>query len=495
MCLPGQVPPVPVPATAADAVAMAQAALGWLAAADAGSLTTAEQADCLRALERAGSMHTAARARVLAAFTAQGGYEDDGHGTAKTWLRWQTRVTGGAAGGAVGWARRLAAHPAVAEALAAGEISGSWARQVCAWTGLLPEAKRADADVILLSAARGGADLLDLAGLAEEMRRRCAGPDRDGDDGFADRGVRLDQTFRGAGQLAGDLTPGCAAALGAVLESLGKKAGPEDTRTRRQRDHDALEEACRRLVASGGLPGRAGQATQIVLHMSLNELRGLPGAAQAEAAWPGPAAGPGADCDAAIVPVVTGTVDPVVLDRLAAALLRGTSAGAARPGQTARPDPAAADAARRQRAERAAQQLVIAAAADLLSGPGGLASWLRTALAPGPAAAPSLPLDTGAATDTIPAHLRRAVTARDRHCRFPGCQQPPAACQPHHIVPRSEGGPTCLTNLLLLCSFHHLIAVHRWGWGITLHPDGTVTATSPGRTRVLHSHSPPAQAA
>ena len=138
---------------------------------------------------------------------------------------------------------------------------------------------------------------------------------------------------------------------------------------------------------------------------------------------------------------------------------------------------------------------MIAAAADLLSGPGGLASWLRTALAPGPAAAPSLPLDTGAATDTIPAHLRRAVTARDRHCRFPGCQQPPAACQPHHIVPRSEGGPTCLTNLLLLCSFHHLIAVHRWGWGITLHPDGTVTATSPGRTRVLHSHSPPAQAA
>ena len=43
MCLPGQVPPVP--ATAADAAAMARAALGYLAAADAASLTTAEQAD------------------------------------------------------------------------------------------------------------------------------------------------------------------------------------------------------------------------------------------------------------------------------------------------------------------------------------------------------------------------------------------------------------------------------------------------------------------
>ena len=91
-------------------------------------------------------------------------------------------------------------------------------------------------------------------------------------------------------------------------------------------------------------------------------------------------------------------------------------------------------------------------------------------------------------------HLRRAVTIRDRHCRFPGCHQPAAACQPHHIIPRSKGGPARLTNLLNLCTFHHLIAVHRWGWGITLHPDGTVTATGPdGRT--LHSHGPPATAA
>jgi hypothetical protein len=132
----------------------------------------------------------------------------------------------------------------------------------------------------------------------------------------------------------------------------------------------------------------------------------------------------------------------------------------------------------------------------VLSGPAGLAAYLRTGLLNGPAAAISLPLDVGAATESIPAHLRRLVIARDRHCQWPGgCDQPAMACQPHHIVPRSQGGKTCLVNLLALCTFHHLIAVHRWGWQIVLLPDGTVTATSPDRTRILRSHSPPAQAA
>jgi hypothetical protein len=396
----------PKPGTIAKA--MAEAGLAHLASANA-SLTTAEQADCLRALERMGSRHTAARASLLSAFAGTGGHEDDGHGSAKAWLKWQTRITSGAAGGALGWMRRLATHAAMRDALAAGDVSESWARQVCAWTDLLRANRRDDADRILLGAAAGGADLRDLAGLAEEMRNRCAGPDADGDDGFEDRGLRLGTTFRGAGKLDGDLTPGCAAALGAVVEALGKKAGPEDTRTRRQRHHDALEEACRRLIAAGSLPDRAGQPTQIMLHMSLDQLRGLPGAAQAEAAWPGPVAGPGADCDATIVPVVTGRVDPLVLDWLAAALLRGTPVAAGQ-GGTAGQDKA--DAARQDRAARAARRIVIAAAADLLSGPGRLASWLRTGLAPGPAATPSLPLDTGTATETIPAHLRRAVTVR-----------------------------------------------------------------------------------
>jgi hypothetical protein len=131
----------------------------------------------------------------------------------------------------------------------------------------------------------------------------------------------------------------------------------------------------------------------------------------------------------------------------------------------------------------------------VLSGPAGLAAQLRDRVLGRRFPSVSLPLDTGTATDQIPPHLRRAVIARDRHCAFAGCTQPPAACQAHHIIPRAEGGPTALPNLLLLCTFHHLVAIHRWGWRITLHGDGTTTAISPDGHRVLHSHSPPAAAA
>src|SRR5580692_12807317 len=102
----------------ADALAMLDRALDHLNAADVASLPASVQAEALRELGRAEAKHTAARARVLGAFAAQGGCEDDGHGTARTWLKWQTRITTGAAAGAVGWARRLAGHPVIAAALA-----------------------------------------------------------------------------------------------------------------------------------------------------------------------------------------------------------------------------------------------------------------------------------------------------------------------------------------------------------------------------------------
>ena len=65
-----------------------------------------------------------------------------------------------------------------------------------------------------------------IAGVALE-RWRASRPDGD-EDGFDDRYVQAATTFGGAGVLRGNLTPECAAAVQAVLEALGKKAGAED---------------------------------------------------------------------------------------------------------------------------------------------------------------------------------------------------------------------------------------------------------------------------
>src|ERR1039457_6892789 len=200
MCVTGE------SATPAAALAMLESELDCLNGADMASLAAEAQAECLRVLERAGAKHTAARASVLAAFTAQSRFEEDGQRCARSWLKWQTQITGGAAAGAVGWAKRLGAPPPVGRGPAAGAGGGSGAlsggREVCGWSALLPASQREAADEILLTAAEGGAALADMAALAQEMRRRCAGPDRDSADGFEDRGLDLGVTF-GGGRVAG----------------------------------------------------------------------------------------------------------------------------------------------------------------------------------------------------------------------------------------------------------------------------------------------------
>jgi hypothetical protein len=93
------------------------------------------------------------------------------------------------------------------------------------------------------------------------------------------------------------------------------------------------------------------------------------------------------------------------------------------------------------------------------------------------------PVDVDTARRTWPTAIRAAITERDRGCRFDPCDRPPEWCDIDHITPYSEGGPTSVTNGILLCRHHHR-AKRRDGWWPTLHPDGTVTWTHPdGRTR------------
>jgi transposase len=240
------------PGSADEALEMLMAAMSYLAASDATQMAAGEQARCLRVFEQVTAVGTAARTSVLSTFTAGQGYSADADYSPRAWLIHKTGVTKAAAVAYTAWARRAAEHPRVLAALAAGELSESYGRTICTWTGELPEDCREAADAILLSAARAGLDLRELAGLFAEMyeRSRSDLPDEDPAQAFGDRGVRLDTTFQGAGVLNGDLTPECAAVVGAVLDALSAPAGAEDDRTREQRYHDALQEAIARLVAA-----------------------------------------------------------------------------------------------------------------------------------------------------------------------------------------------------------------------------------------------------
>src|SRR6202453_4769484 len=479
-----QVSAVPAFASANQALEILKSAMGYLAGIDPTQMPAAEQAQILQGLEQVDAVETAARASVLGGFTTRRGYCEDADYSPRTWLTPQPRTPRGAAAGHIGWARRAAAHPVIRQALAAMDISASVAWVICQWTDKLPGDCRDQADAILAAAAASGLDLADVIALAAEMveRSRPAGDDGDPDRPFRDRSVRLETTFEGAGVLSGELTPECAAMVRAVLDALSAPAGAEDTRTHGQRFHDGLEEACRRLIAADLLPERAGQAVKALVHITLADLiildsgsmllnewmagvRARWAAARAATsvngggdggAWLDGAAAAAVTCDASITPVVFGDVNHDALEGLVQLCveLGGHGPGRCGPGGTGPQPPAG-------RGREALELAIIGKAVDLLSGPGGLASFLRRRELGARLGGPSLPLDVGWGPD-IPAGIRRAVMLRDRHCQFAGgCSQPASMCEVHHLVHLSQGGKTSVKNCILLCHYHHQVVIHR----------------------------------
>ena len=227
----------------------------------------------------------------------------------------------------------------------------------------------------------------------------------------------------------------------------------------------------RRLVAAGLLPERAGQPVRVWAHVSLAELRALDDGSVLAGEWVGEmavrraarraaASQTGSDgaawldgkparamaCDATVIPVVTSGIDPGALDELVSlcvqyaghgphcAVAAGQPSGPGPadpegqpPGLPGEPGPAAGPAGDppvpvpgprppTAQGQEMLRHAIIGKAVDLVSGPGGLASFLRTRLLGARLAGPSLPLDVGHSAE-IPAAIRRAVILRDQHCR------------------------------------------------------------------------------
>ncbi|HEY6792574.1 MAG TPA: DUF222 domain-containing protein, partial [Trebonia sp.] len=432
-----------LPGSAAEALAMMDAALDFLngeflagpggAGLDLAGLAGADRGGVLECLGGLSAKFAAARAAVLARFDAARGHDADGYGSSAAWLAAKGRTTRRAANAEVRRMRQFRAHPVIAAAVARGELSQDWAAEIADWTRKLPPDWRDDVDRLLVDTAAAGAALADLAIVAQaawEKWRQQQGPDPDdGDDGFDDRYLKVATTIDGAGRINGNLTGECAAAVAAVLEALGKKAGPEDDRTEAQRYHDALQEACELLLRAQLVPDRAGAATRADVIIALSQLRSMPGAPEVEHAYfaalageHGYLSGAGAQaaaCDAITTPVVTGHPDLTVVDKMIAIVLayldttadsgtgHGSTTGDSSTGDSSTGDSSTGDsstaashghpgtggpgtgghgsATGRSRALspeawQALRYAIARLAIDLASGPGGIASILRRGL-------------------------------------------------------------------------------------------------------------------
>ncbi len=93
-------------------------------------------------------------------------------------------------------------------------------------------------------------------------------------------------------------------------------------------------------------------------------------------------------------------------------------------------------------------------------------------------------LDAGRSKRLFTPGQTRAVIARDRTCRYPGCSETIQHGQIHHALPWKKGGATDLANAVLLCWHHHALVhremttvAHHDGGFVFTRPDGTIIGT------------------
>ncbi len=397
---------------------------------------------------------TAATREFLAALARSdrhGDWEEEGFGSCAEWLAWQIGITRGTANEKVRAARALEDLPLISEAMARGEISFSKVRA-------LTRAATSQNESELLEFARAGsaANLERLVRgwktlsrsdeqQADQVRhsRRCFSVFPDEDGMYVVRG-RLDPEVGAA------LMRAVEAASDALFAETSKnnddgrrdREAPEPVQLRA----DAVGLLAERALAAGfavgvgvgdhaPVSGSRAQRYQVVLHVEAATLaaEGEPGRSELE---------------------------------------DGTRVSA----ETARR--LACDASRIEVRHAAASS---APGSTVGSAPGsGLGSAPSSALGPAPGSTPRSPdgpvLDVGRKTRTIPPALRRALDARDRGCRFPGCGL--RFADAHHIVHWADGGETSLRNVCLLCRRHHR-RVHEGGYRVCSDRNGQVVFFTP----------------
>jgi hypothetical protein len=435
------------------AVAALHADLDDLLTLDVAALPDQTVRDGLLGLLAADNRLQAAIATWTAAFDTRDLAGTDAFRTTKVWLSAFARRSHRAAAALVRRARLLRHLPAVAQAAADGTATTDHLDRVATLAGQVGTDQVIPADQILADAATALRPE-DLTRVCNRIRDTI---DPDGPDpmrAFEQRALTLTD-IGGMVAIRGQLDPEGGAAVREALDALMRPPAPDDDRTPTQRRADALVDLARGALARGTLPTAGGRRPQIgilitpdtLLHQDHehdehdHDKHDAQGHAPPAEPPDGAARGdpPDGIRPSPTPPPATGHPPPTEQAWL-------TWYGAIPP-----------DTARR-----------LVCDSDL---------W-RIVLHP----KTGLPLDVGKAHRLVPWWIRRALHARDRGCRWPGCPTPAAWTDAHHLNEWRHHHSTRIEELLSLCRYHHVL-VHEGQWRIHLDPTtGQIHTTRPDGT-------------
>ena len=500
-----------------DPVERLRAGLDELVAVDVVGLPDATLRSGLQELMAARNQLDAVAAAWLASFDTRNLADDDACRTSAVWLRGYARCSDHAASGQVKRARLLHDLPAVAQAAGRGEVSAEHVDRICELAKQIGVEAVAPADQILADAA-SKVSVAELKQLCQRIRDFVDPDGPEPMEAFERRELTLSK-LRGMIMIRGQLDPEGGAAVQEALDALMRPPAPDDLRTPGQRRADALVDLARRALAHGDLPTVAGMRPQVGILLSPSTLLYGEDGTDPHTRTHTPYHG---DTDA---PDIGHHFDP---DGDSGGESGGDGTGeAAEAGQRSDPahtdtadersDAAHADSANaEERSDPAPFNSGAAASGGATTRPRGDPAPLADPLAPlgipppvdawlnwyGPIPpavakrlvcdsdlwrivldpATGLPLDVGRAHRLVPWWIRRALYARDRGCRWPGCTTPAAWTDAHHLNPWHVVHRTRIDELVLLCRFHHVCA-HEGRWGIHLEPaTGQVSVTRPDGT-------------
>lgn len=508
------------------AVEQIGAGLDVLAGTDVVALHDAALREELLALTNLTNRLHAELVRRVDVFDRRGLSEPDGFRTVKGWLQGFGQMPAVVAHRLVKAARLLRRLPTLTSAVQSGEVSAEHVQQVARLADQVSVERVAEAEPILADAATA----LDLPRFITVCERVRAHVDPDGPDpakAFDQRTLSV-TPVQGAVVVRGQLDPEGGAALLTALDAVMTPPADGDDRTAGQRRADALVELARRPLAAGSLPTVGGQRPQVgvLLYpqaLSPATLRELAQAQQtgatgrrlreflAERESAGqPALGkdrtrPDLADDRDEVPASAAKV------RASATRLPASAANRIHDGMLADPPDNPPDKPpNNRRGNRPGNRpdpppepttdpplLPLAEQPDWSQPGWSDPPWLNWVGPIHPATAQriacdgdiwrivldpttGMPLDVGRAHRLVPHWIRRALHARDRGCRWPGCDVPSQWTDAHHCLPWTDGGETNVTGCVLLCRHHHGL-VHEGGWSIDFDATtGRIHITRPG---------------